>query len=47
MSKSRGNVIDPHATIAKYGLDQMRYFLLKEGRLHLDSGLPVLLCVSM
>jgi methionyl-tRNA synthetase len=30
MSKSLGNVIDPHAMIAKYGLDQLRYFLLRE-----------------
>src|SRR5262245_35550885 len=30
MSKSLGNVIDPHALIAKYGLDQVRYFLLRE-----------------
>ena len=30
MSKSLGNVIDPHAMIAKYGLDPLRYFLLRE-----------------
>ncbi len=30
MSKSLGNVIDPHEMIAKYGLDQVRYFLLRE-----------------
>lgn len=30
MSKSLGNAIDPHDMIAKYGLDQIRYFLLRE-----------------
>jgi len=30
MSKSLGNVIEPVNLIAKYGLDQVRYFLLRE-----------------
>lgn len=30
MSKSVGNVVDPNAMIAKYGLDQLRYFLMRE-----------------
>lgn len=30
ISKSVGNVIDPFGLIAKYGLDQTRYFLLRE-----------------
>ena len=30
MSKSLGNVIDPFEVIEKYGVDPMRYFLLKE-----------------
>jgi methionyl-tRNA synthetase len=30
ISKSLGNVIDPHALIARYGLDPVRYFLLRE-----------------
>jgi methionyl-tRNA synthetase len=30
MSKRLGNVIDPHQLIARYGLDQVRYFLLRE-----------------
>ncbi|MCH9012994.1 MAG: methionine--tRNA ligase, partial [Proteobacteria bacterium] len=30
ISKSVGNVIDPHELVAKYGLDQVRYFLLRE-----------------
>lgn len=30
MSKSLGNIIDPFAVIEKYGVDPVRYFLLKE-----------------
>lgn len=30
ISKSLGNVIDPLALVEKYGLDQVRYFLLRE-----------------
>jgi methionyl-tRNA synthetase len=30
ISKSTGNVIDPHELIARYGRDQVRYFLLRE-----------------
>lgn len=30
MSKSLGNVIDPYVMIERYGLDQLRYFLLRE-----------------
>ena len=30
ISKSIGNVIDPHEVIAEYGLDQIRYFLFRE-----------------
>ena len=30
ISKSLGNVIDPNELVAKYGLDQVRYFLLRE-----------------
>ena len=30
MSKSIGNVIDPNEMILKYGLDQFRFFLLRE-----------------
>ena len=31
ISKSLGNVIDPVQIISEYGLDQFRYFLLREG----------------
>jgi methionyl-tRNA synthetase len=30
MSKSLGNVLEPRALVATYGLDQVRYFLLRE-----------------
>ncbi|MGV0837423.1 methionine--tRNA ligase [Mycolicibacterium thermoresistibile] len=30
MSKSIGNVIDPHALVDTFGVDQVRYFLLRE-----------------
>jgi methionyl-tRNA synthetase len=30
MSKSLGNVVDPNEMVAKYGLDQIRYFLMRE-----------------
>jgi len=30
MSKSRGNVVDPHAVVDEFGADAFRYFLLRE-----------------
>ena len=30
MSKSLGNVLSPESLVEKYGLDQLRYFLLRE-----------------
>ncbi|KYQ91528.1 methionyl-tRNA synthetase [Tieghemostelium lacteum] len=37
MSKSRGNVVDPLQAIEKFGLDPLRYFLLKGGGLENDG----------
>ena len=37
MSKSTGNVIDPFKIIKKYGLDQFKYFLLREMRFGKDG----------
>ncbi|EGC35595.1 hypothetical protein DICPUDRAFT_152073 [Dictyostelium purpureum] len=37
MSKSRGNVVDPFESIQNYGLEVIRYFLLKGGGLE-DDG---------
>lgn len=39
MSKSRGNVVDPGDQLTKFGVDPVRYFLLKEGSLHRDGGM--------
>ncbi len=37
MSKSRGNFVDPKEIIAKYGIDQFRYFLMREVPFGLDG----------
>jgi methionyl-tRNA synthetase len=37
MSKSRGNVVDPYAVANEYGVDQFRYFLLREVPFGLDG----------
>ncbi len=37
MSKSLGNVVDPLEEIEKYGLDQFRYFLLREATFGQDA----------
>ncbi len=41
MSKSLGNVVDPHEIIEKYGVDQFRYFLLREVPFGLDGDFSV------
>lgn len=38
MSKSLGNVVDPLHLLEQYGIDAVRYFFLKDGRLEDDSG---------
>lgn len=38
MSKSLGNVVDPVSTIETYGLNCVRYFLLREGHIGHDSN---------
>ncbi|HBO84759.1 MAG: methionine--tRNA ligase [Deltaproteobacteria bacterium GWC2_42_11] len=37
MSKSLGNVVDPNEVIERYGVDQFRYFLLREVPFGLDG----------
>ncbi|NTU42420.1 MAG: methionine--tRNA ligase, partial [Nitrospirales bacterium] len=37
MSKSVGNVVDPHAMVDKYGVDAFRYFLFREVPFGLDG----------
>lgn len=37
MSKSRGNVVDPAKVIERFGVDQFRYFLLREVPFGLDG----------
>lgn len=39
MSKSKGNVIDPFNQLNQFGIDPLRYFLLKESSLHQDGGI--------
>ncbi|MBI5885761.1 MAG: methionine--tRNA ligase [Deltaproteobacteria bacterium] len=41
MSKSKGNVVDPNAMIEKYGVDQFRYFLLREVPFGLDGDFSI------
>ena len=38
MSKSIGNVVDPGKLIDHYGVDAVRYFLLRDGSLANDGG---------
>jgi len=41
MSKSLGNVIDPHAIVDAYGVDSLRYFVLREVPFGLDGDFSI------
>ena len=41
MSKSKGNVVDPQAMVDKYGIDQFRYFLMREVPFGLDGDFSI------
>ena len=38
MSKSKANVVDPHDQISRFGVEPLRYFLLRESSLQQDGG---------
>lgn len=38
MSKSLGNVVDPHHCMKQYGVDGLRYYLLRDGVPHSDGS---------
>ncbi len=37
MSKTRGNVLDPFAVMEQYGIDPLRYYLMREVALGQDG----------
>lgn len=39
MSKSRGNVADPFQVMKDYGVDPVRYYLVRDGGLADDGGI--------
>ena len=41
MSKSLGNILDPLEIISKYGIDQLRYYLIKEVSLGNDGNISM------
>ena len=41
MSKSLGNILDPLEIIEKYGIDQLRYYLIKEVSLGNDGNVSL------
>ncbi|MBI5236045.1 MAG: methionine--tRNA ligase [Deltaproteobacteria bacterium] len=41
MSKSKGNVVDPQAVVDRYGVDQFRYFLMREVPFGLDGDFSI------
>jgi len=38
ISKSRGNVVEPNALIERFGIDGLRYFLIREAPIEADSS---------
>ncbi len=46
MSKSLGNVVEPRALVATYGLDQVRYFLMREKPFGADGSMSHAALVS-
>ena len=41
MSKSLGNILDPIEVIKDYGIDQLRYYLIKEVSLENDGSISM------
>ena len=41
MSKSLGNILDPIEIIKEYGIDQLRYYLIKEVSLGNDGSISM------
>ena len=41
MSKSKGNILNPEDIIEKYGIDQLRYYLIKEVSLGYDGNISL------
>lgn len=47
MSKSKGNVADPFQVLKQYGIDPVRYYLVRNGGVVDDSGKSFNFCVSI
>jgi methionyl-tRNA synthetase len=41
MSKSKGNILNPIEIINTYGIDQLRYYLIKEVSLGTDGNISL------